>query len=597
MKITKTNLRKMILPLLLIIGLAVIPMIGKSAQALKQGPFFSISLLAPNSNPARNQWATIMVEQLPKIGIEVDIFDHTSWSQIYPRTFDYPGPYPIPSYAEGGYDILFVGYGWGLDLDPTGLFDTAGITPVGDNFYQYSNQAMDDAIGNYTQAFVTADRMEYAKEIQAILYEDNPSIAILYSTSLFPHDEDLTGWDPLMWASNYEPMENWAIAGETDLHYACPADFTDFLPQLYESTYDGQWLRQIFNGLVDRDATADNAYMPRLAESVSTTDGITYEIILKDNLFWADGVPFTTDDVIYNYNLAVDPLLGHSGLSFNELYWDNESITKVSDTEFTFEFLQPYVFQDSNLALDLIPEHIWGPIAPEDHATQSVTWASSNPEKFVGMGPYKLNDYDPTNQVIHLEVNEYFDDWSGITPELTDVFFEFYTNKEGALSALAAGLVDMCDSQYMVQIDELDGIAGIEYTLTDDPGNQEMSVNMEHPYLGTGESCPVSGAASSNAIRKAISHMIPREVIVEEILNGLGYPATTHWPRVSVGYDFDLEPYKYDLVTALEYMELAGFDVVFPTEVTLDGGFGLITILGILSLAGAVQFFFLRRKK
>jgi len=587
----------MILPLVLIIGIGIIPMIGKPAQALKQGPFFSISILAPNSNPARNQWATIMVEQLPKIGIEVDVFDHTGWSQISPRTWGYPGPYPIPTYAEGGFDILFVGYGWGLDIDLTGVFDTNGITPNGDNFYQYSSQEMDDAIGNYTQAFVLADRLEYAKDIQALLYEDQPSIPIVYSTSLFPHDDDLTGWDPLLWASNYEPMENWAISGETELHYAGPADFEDFHPYLQESTYDAQWLRQVFNPLTDRDATADNAYTPRLAESITTTDGLTYHVILKDNLFWADGVAFTTDDVIYNYNLAINESLGHTTLSFNEIYWNTDSITKISDTEFTIEFLQPYVFQESNLALDLLPEHIWGSIHPSNHGTQSVDWATNDPGQIFGMGPFRLAEYDGTNQIIHLEVNPYFDDWSGITPNFDDVYFEFYGNKEGAVSALASGLIDMIDSQFYVQIDELAGLSDLTYTLTDDPGNQEMSINMLHPYIGTGELCPISDPESGKNIRKAISHIVPREVIVEEILNGLGYPATTHWPRVSVGYDFDLEPYSYDLVKALEYMELCGYDVTYPTELTLDSGLGFIAIIGLISLVGAVQIFFLKKKK
>jgi len=174
----------MILPIMVIAALGVLPLLTAPAQAITVGPFFSISILAPNSNPARNQWATLMVEQLPKIGIEVDVFDHTSWSQIYPRTWDYPGPYPIPSYAEGGFDILFVGWGWGLDWDPTGLFNTDGIVPNGDNFYQYSSQAMDDAIGNYTASFITADRIEYAKDIQAQLYEDLQQITIIYPISL-----------------------------------------------------------------------------------------------------------------------------------------------------------------------------------------------------------------------------------------------------------------------------------------------------------------------------------------------------------------------------------------------------------------------------
>ncbi len=113
-------------------------------------PFFSISILVPNTSSARPQFTTLMVEQFPKIGIGIDVFDHTGWAQITPRTWGYPGPYPIPPYSEGGYDILFVGWSWGFDWDPTGLYDSPAITPNGDNFYQYNNPEMDNAINSYT---------------------------------------------------------------------------------------------------------------------------------------------------------------------------------------------------------------------------------------------------------------------------------------------------------------------------------------------------------------------------------------------------------------------------------------------------------------
>ena len=98
-----------------------------------------------------------------------------------------------------------------------------------------------------------------------------------------------------------------------------------------------------------------------------------------------------------------------------------------------------------------------------------------------------MDDYDGTNQIIHLERNDYFDDWSGVTPNFDDIYFEFYANKEGALSALATGAVDMVDSQFSCQLDEIADLPGVVYELVEDPGTQEMGINMEHPYLGTGE--------------------------------------------------------------------------------------------------------------
>ncbi len=581
----------MILPLAIMFVLCISPMITQTTQAANPGPFFHISILAPNTNPARNQWATLMVEQLPKIGIAVDTFDHTSWAQISPRTWGFPGPYPIPTYAEGGYDLFFVGWGWGLDWDPTGLYDTPAITPNGDNFYQYSNPAMDNAIGNYTSSFVLADRIEYAEEIQAILYEDLPEICLIYPLSVYPHTEDLVDFSGLLWASTYHPFFETTITGETDFHYATPADFEDFHVHTYESVYDAQWLRQIYNGLIQRDAAVNNDYAPWLAESFSSADGLTYNVVIKDDAQWADGVDLTSNDVVYNYNLTVTQSLGGTGYSTNIKYWDNSSITVTNDKEFSITFKQTYVFQDGNLALDLIPAHVWGAVAPADHQAQAIDWAKNDPSKMFGAGPYMLADYDATNGVIQMEANPHFVDWYGAEPSFDNVFFEFYGSKEGALAALAAGTVDMVDAQFSPQLDELN-IAGATYTLVEDPGTQEIAVNMEHPYFGTGELCPKVGAESAKAIRKAISHMVPREIIVAEILNGLGEPATTGCPNVAIGYDKTLVPYEYSVDLALQYMKDAGFDVTIKRT-----GIGLVVVFGILALAGASQVFFLKRRK
>ncbi|MHA1440488.1 MAG: ABC transporter substrate-binding protein [Candidatus Heimdallarchaeota archaeon] len=592
----KKDLRRMILPIMIMAALGIMPMLSAPAQAVVVGPFFSISILAPNSNPARNQWATLMVEQLPKIGIEVDIFDHTSWSQIYPRTWDYPGPYPIPSYAEGGYDILFVGWGWGLDWDPTGLYDTPGIVPFGDNFYQYSSQEMDDAIGNYTASFITADRIEYAEDIQALLYEDLPQITIIYPRSLYPMTEDFAGWDSLLWASTYQPMENWSVGTETDFHYGVPADFVDFHIYQYESVYDAYWLRQIYNGLVERQP-GTRQWGNRLATSFTSTDGLEWLVDINPNAKWADGSALTAADVNYSYNLLIDPLFGNNDLAYWQQYIDETSITIINDYQVQINFLQPYVFQESNLAVDLVPEHIWGPIAPELQEAQAITWAVSDPTKLFGAGPYKMVEYDGTNQVIHLTVNEYFDDWSGVTPNFDDIYFEFYANKEGAISALATGALDMIDSQFSCQIAEISDLPGVVHELVIDPGTQEMGINMEHPYLGTGASCPIATAESAKHIRKAISHMIPRDVIVEEILNGIGAPGITGMPDVAVGFDDTLVPYEYSIEIALDHMEAAGFDIPDIPTITAPTGFGLVVLMSILALAGASQVFFLKRRK
>ncbi len=586
----------MVLPLAVLMCLSIMPFLATPAKAANPPAFFTISILAPNTNPARNQWATLMVEQLPRIGIGIDIFDHCGWSQISPRTWGHSGPYPVPSYAEGGFDILFIGWSWGLDIDFRGLLDSYSITPDGDNHYQYDNQEMDWAINNYSSSFVLADRITWAEKIQEILYEDVPAATICYQTSLYPHvtDFDTASWDPLLWASSYQDMSNWSIPDQTTFTYACPADFEDFHTYKTESVYDAQWTQQIYGGIAER-AMPTRDYVEYAAVTYDSDNGKNYTVTLEPGIVFADGTPVTSEDVQYSFQLLINPDFGQPDLSFYKVYIANYTIGITPDPAvFTVDFIQTYVFQESNLGVDILPKHIWDGILPELQEQQAVNWAKDDIDdaKLFGIGPYRMDDYDETNGVITLIANTHWTDWGDHEAQKFDkIIFEFWSNKEGALSALAGGKVDMVDSQFSPQIEEVP--AGVKYTTVEDPGSQEMGFNMEHSYLGTGELCPISSPESSKAIRKAISHMIPREVIVAEILNGLGSPGITPFPMGATGFDDTLEPLEYSIAIAKGLMEDAGF--VYPT--TEETGIGLYVVIGILALAGASQVFFLKRRK
>ena len=120
-----------------------------------------------------------------------------------------------------------------------------------------------------------------------------------------------------------------------------------------------------------------------------------------------------------------------------------------------------------------------------------------------------------------------------------------------------------------------------------------MSINMLHPVMGTGELTPVGTAEAAKWIRKAISHACPRDIIVEEILNGLGAAASVTIPDAIAGFDDTLEPYAYDLDLAIDYMEDAGFVVITTLEPEPTGITGLV----FLSFLGLAALEALRRRR
>jgi ABC-type transport system substrate-binding protein len=554
-------------------------------------PFFYLDLLVPATSPVRNQWADLMIEHLPKIGIGVDTFNRSGWAYILYRTWGYPGPYPIPTYDEGGFDLLFVGWSASLDSGHAFLYNSDNIVPFGNNFYQYSSMKMDQAIGNYYETYNFTERITYAHEIQEMLYNDIPSSCIFYPQSAYPMADDLSGMDGLLWAYNYQPMELWSQESDKTLYYACPADFEEFHPHFWHSIYDAQWLRQIYNGLVERQ-NSTHLWTGRLATNFYSTNGCNYSVELDPYARWADGTDITPEDIIFNYDLLVNDDYGAPDADYYKDYWSEGAVEKVDENTITITFDQTYVFQDNHLAIDLIPKHIWEPIAINNHTAQAAEWALNNPNKLFGLGPYRLEDYDNQNEIIHLKKNEYFSDMENCPePHFEEIFFKFYSNKEEALSALASEEVDMVDAQYSPQLEELDEL-GLYYRLVTDLTYHEISYNCLHPRIGTGEENP-AGEGSGVYVRRAIDTIIPREIIIEDIRKGLGLPGVTAWSKASIGYNEELKPREYSVEAAKDLMRQAGYS--YPEDKTII--ISLYPLFGVISGMLGIFLVIVRKRK
>ncbi|NHJ87915.1 MAG: hypothetical protein FK734_20800 [Asgard group archaeon] len=545
-------------------------------------PFFSISILSPINGYSSNQNPLLFIYELPKIGIGVDVFDFTSWPIIVDRTWDYEGPYPIPPYEDGGFDILSISYVWGLYWEPDIIFDSQYLTPLGWNYYQYSNQEMDWVLNNYTLTQNYDDYLFWSNKAQEILYEDNPAIALIDHQELTAMDNELTGFNGILWINEYQTMENWVIPEETEFHYAIPSTFDNFHIYKYDEDYDCRWLSQIYTGLMKRSDESEDKlqFLPHIASSIESTDGMNYTVTLNPNVRFADGIQLNASDIKYSYDLVLTyPFYANDYLQLSNSL-SPQSITIINEFELKFSFNKPYVFQDKFLAIPILPKHIWQNIDYSQQESQALTWASSSPDKLVGTGPYYLENY-VTDTTVHLKRNDYYDDWTGITPYFEDIYFDSYANKESAISALANQQIDMIDPDYGLFFDELPA-SNCKYDLSSNSRVDEFSINNLHPFIGTGESCPISSPESGKHVRKAMSYIFPRERVVNDYLDGLAKPAVTVCPQSSPCYNSTLQFDEYSIELAKAEMELAGF--IYPT--TSVSNIGLLYVIGILGLLG-----------
>ncbi|MHA1126060.1 MAG: ABC transporter substrate-binding protein [Candidatus Heimdallarchaeota archaeon] len=566
-----------------------------SSAEIVSDVFFEIDILSP-SYSWRYPYPDYLIENMEQIGIKVDDVVYTGWPQIYPRTWGYNGSLPIPIYDKGGFDTLFIGFGWGFEYAPFGLYDSQSIPPQGYNFYQYSNPEMDWAIYNYTNSYCSKDRAFWGAKIQELLYRDIPTMPIVYPTNLHVFDENLTNIDLTLWDFLGMSMANWVIPNQTEFRYAYGyVDFEDFHPYSCQSMLDLFWLNQIYTGLFERQPD-NHTWQPEIAIDYNTSNGLNWTVSLDPNARWADGTPLTAWDIKYSYDLQLIPECSRDH-EFWSRYLNNESIVILDNYTLQFNFKQSYTFQDSNFGLSIIPYHIWNGIDPADFNTQAEFWAINDPTKLLGAGSYYLHEFNDTKQVIHLKRNPYYGNLTNKNnPYFDDIYFEFCYEKDEAITALISNEVDMLGYYGITRAEAID--LGLHYDYSINNGVIEMAFNNMHPFFGTGESCPIANPDSGRYVRKAISHIFNREKCLKEMfLNRSGaLPASTTFPMLADGFDPTILPDEFSIETARNYMELAGFEFS-KTNTSYIVGYNWIVLLTIIGLAGVNIIHFIRRRK
>ena len=149
----------------------------------------------------------------------------------------------------------------------------------------------------------------------------------------------------------------------------------------------------------------------------------------------------------------------------------------------------------------------------------------------------------------------------------------FIEESDPAITSLKYGEVDVLDSQYHLE-SKLGSVVSPwgDYVSYDGFGVQELGVNMNHRILGNGVDTPLGQYDLSRAseaaryIRQAISHLIPRQEIIDTILDGYGTPGvTTALSKITYGYDLTITPYSFDIDEAQRLLALAGYGYFYHT--------------------------------
>lgn len=249
-----------------------------------------------------------------------------------------------------------------------------------------------------------------------------------------------------------------------------------------------------------------------------SSDGMTWTVMIRDDVFFTDGKKLTGKDVAFTYNTLRDT---SSVNDFTML----DRAEALDDATVEFHMKHPYSIWPYTMAVTgIVPEHAYGP----DYG-----------EHPIGSGRYILKQWDRGQQVI-LEANP---DYYGEAPKMKRVTVLFM-EEDGALAAVQSGQADIAYTAASYSDLTVPGYGLLDCKTVDNrgfnlPAIPSGSVSEEGIPLG-------NDFTSDGKVRRAINIGIDREEMINNVLNGYGSPAYSvcdkmPWYEPSAKTEYDPE--------------------------------------------------------
>lgn len=226
----------------------------------------------------------------------------------------------------------------------------------------------------------------------------------------------------------------------TEIQPAFGGDYTEgvlghprFINPIYaNSDVDRDLVELIYSGLMKYDE--NGKIIPDLAKNYEIKEeGTIYEFHLKENVFWSDGLPLTSEDLIFTIKTIQNP----DYKSPFRANWLGVKVEKIDDLSLRFELKNSYSPFLENLTLKIMPKHIWQDIPP-----QNFPLAIYNLRP-VGSGPYKLKEFKQDQQgfiksLILIANPKYF----GERPYIPKINFFFFDEEKELIEAANQGKIE-----------------------------------------------------------------------------------------------------------------------------------------------------------
>lgn len=345
----------------------------------------------------------------------------------------------------------------------------------------------------------------------------------------------------------------WEEVGNTggQVIYGQTTDISTMNSPLVDDTYSSQIVGLVFEPLIGGSVIDGSDVASGLAESWDISeDGLVYTLHLRQNVFWHDGEQFDADDVIATF----DGALGEGSLSPRVATITNVLASYRKVDQFTVEFVAKNRVRtftiDALGQFNILPEHIWGGVAPADWPTHPGS-TGQDPTQVIGTGPFKFVEWVPGDHVT-LARNDNYWDTTGI-PNIDEFIFRVLPEASAAVQALVTGEIDLLESVPPAQAGDLSQDPNLVIASWDTFRFNWFSLNQD-PALNT--------KFVDVQVRQAMMYALDRQLLAESVYFGYAIQADGTQPVLSFAYAPPEEIntiYNYDPDRARQLLAEAGW--------------------------------------
>ena len=291
----------------------------------------------------------------------------------------------------------------------------------------------------------------------------------------------------------------------------------------------------LFPGLVRPDEQLRP--VPDLAVSwQAAADGMSWTFVLRPNVTWHDGAPFSARDVKFTFDQILDLA---SGSRLRSDFAAVDGVDIVDSLTVRFRLKAPFAPLLPLLGYNagILPEHI----LKGRKLTDAVAFNRTTP---VGTGPFRIERVVPGASVTLVRNASYF----GAAPGVARMVFKVVPDINAQVAQLRAGELDLITIE-PANLGSVEGVSGVRVL--------QVPV-VQHWYVGFNASTPMF---SSPVVRRALGFAVNRRAIVTGVLKGYAdLPGGTIPVALADFYDSTAAPVPYAPDSARRLLASAGWN-------------------------------------